>query len=47
MLILSFYFFYFYEFQGWVAAPPRPSHTASQEDLVSKANAGSIPSSEV
>ncbi|KAL4602159.1 hypothetical protein ACB092_10G033300 [Castanea dentata] len=33
--------------QGSVAAPPRPSHTASQEDLVSKANVGSIPSFEV
>ena len=46
MLILRF-FFGGGEFQGRVATPSRPSHTASQDDHVSKANAGALPSSEV
>lgn len=45
MLILGFFFLK--KIEGCGATPSRLSHTVSQDDQVSKANAGAIPSSEV
>jgi hypothetical protein len=48
MLILGFFFFFLInKIQGCGATPSRLSHTVSQDDHVSKANASAIPSLEV